>query len=77
MQRIYDTHPSSTTVGNFCLQVFNDRAVIRVSFTNILQTILPTTNTGYTVFILSFCKWNQLTGTDERKEYLRAKLHIS
>jgi hypothetical protein len=32
---------------------------------------------GYTVVSLPFWEWNQLTGSDERKEYLRGKLHIS
>jgi hypothetical protein len=31
---------------------------------------------GYTVVSLPFWEWNQLTGSDERKEYLRGKLHI-
>jgi hypothetical protein len=32
---------------------------------------------GYTVVSLPFWEWDQLTGSDERKEYLRGKLHIS
>ncbi len=32
---------------------------------------------GYTVVSLPFWEWGQLTGSDERKEYLRGKLHIS
>jgi hypothetical protein len=32
---------------------------------------------GYTVVSLPFWEWHQLTGNDERKEYLRGKLHIS
>jgi hypothetical protein len=32
---------------------------------------------GYTVVSLPFWDWYQLTGRDERKEYLRAKLRIS
>ncbi len=32
---------------------------------------------GYIVVSLPFWDWYQLTGRDERKEYLRAKLHIS
>ena len=32
---------------------------------------------GYTVVSLPFWEWNKLTGSDERKEYLRGKLHIS
>ena len=32
---------------------------------------------GYTVVSLPFWEWDQLTGIDERKEYLRGKLHIS
>jgi hypothetical protein len=32
---------------------------------------------GYTVVSLPFWEWNQLTESDERKEYLRDKLHIS
>jgi hypothetical protein len=32
---------------------------------------------GYTVVSLPFWEWNQLTESDERKEYLRGKLHIS
>jgi hypothetical protein len=31
---------------------------------------------GYTVVSLPFWEWDQLTGSDERKEYLRGKLHI-
>ncbi len=31
----------------------------------------------YTVVSLPFWEWDQLTGGDERKEYLRGKLHIS
>ena len=32
---------------------------------------------GYTVVGLPFWEWDQLTGSDERKECLRGKLHIS
>ena len=32
---------------------------------------------GYTVVSLPFWEWDQLTGSDERKEYLMGKLHIS
>ncbi len=32
---------------------------------------------GYTVVSLPFWEWDQLTGSDERKEYLRGKLHIA
>jgi hypothetical protein len=32
---------------------------------------------GYTVVSLHFWEWDLLTGSDERKEYLREKLHIS
>ena len=32
---------------------------------------------GYTVVSLPFWEWDQLTGSDERKEYLKGKLHIS
>ena len=32
---------------------------------------------GYTVVSVPFWEWGQLTGSDERKEYLRGKLHIS
>ena len=32
---------------------------------------------GYTVVSLPFWEWDQLTGSDERTEYLRGKLHIS
>jgi hypothetical protein len=32
---------------------------------------------GYTVVSLPFWEWDQLTGSKERKEYLRGKLHIS
>ena len=32
---------------------------------------------GYTVVSLPFWEWDQLTGSDARKEYLRGKLHIS
>jgi hypothetical protein len=32
---------------------------------------------GFTVVSLPFWEWDQLTGNDERKEYLRGKLHIS
>ena len=32
---------------------------------------------GYTVVSLPFWEWDELTGSDERKEYLRGKLHIS
>jgi hypothetical protein len=32
---------------------------------------------GYTVVSLPFWEWDQLTGSDERKEYLSGKLHIS
>jgi hypothetical protein len=32
---------------------------------------------GYTVVSLPFWEWEELTGSDERKEYLRGKLHIS
>jgi hypothetical protein len=32
---------------------------------------------GYTVVSLPFWEWYELTGSDERKEYLRGKLHIS
>jgi hypothetical protein len=32
---------------------------------------------GYTVVSLPFWEWNELTGSDERQEYLRGKLHIS
>jgi hypothetical protein len=32
---------------------------------------------GYTVVSLPFWEWDQLTGSDERREYLRGKLHIS
>jgi hypothetical protein len=32
---------------------------------------------GYTVVSLPFWEWNQLTRSDERKEYLRGKLHMS
>ena len=32
---------------------------------------------GYTVISLPFWEWDQLAGSDERKEYLRGKLHIS
>ena len=32
---------------------------------------------GYIVVSLPFWEWDQLTGSDERKEYLRGKLHIS
>ena len=32
---------------------------------------------GYTVVSVPFWEWDQLTGSDERKEYLRGKLHIS
>jgi hypothetical protein len=32
---------------------------------------------GYTVVSLAFWELVQLTGSDERKEYLRGKLHIS
>ena len=32
---------------------------------------------SYTVVSLPFWEWDQLTGSDERKEYLRGKLHIS
>jgi hypothetical protein len=32
---------------------------------------------GYTVVSLPFWEWNRLTESDERKEYLRDKLHIS
>ena len=32
---------------------------------------------GYTVVSLPIWEWNQLTRSDERKEYLRGKLHIS
>jgi hypothetical protein len=32
---------------------------------------------GYTVVSLPFWEWDRLTGSDERKEYLRGKLHIS
>jgi hypothetical protein len=32
---------------------------------------------GYTVVNLPFWDWNQLTGSDERKEYLWGKLPIS
>jgi hypothetical protein len=32
---------------------------------------------GYTVVSLPFWEWDQLTGNDERKEYLRGKLYIS
>jgi hypothetical protein len=31
---------------------------------------------GYTVVSLPFWEWDKLTGSDERKEYLRGKLHI-
>jgi hypothetical protein len=31
---------------------------------------------AYTVVSLPFWEWNQLTGSDERKEHLRGKLHI-
>jgi hypothetical protein len=31
---------------------------------------------GYTVVSLPFWEWGQLAGSDERKEYLRGKLHI-
>ena len=32
---------------------------------------------GYTVVSLPFWEWDQLKGSDEKKEYLRVKLHIS
>ena len=32
---------------------------------------------GYTVVSLPFWKSSELKGSDERKEYLRGKLHIS
>jgi hypothetical protein len=32
---------------------------------------------GYTVISLPFWEWDQLTGSDERKKYLRGKLHVS
>ena len=32
---------------------------------------------GYTVVSLPFWEWDQLTGSDKRKEYLRSKLLIS
>jgi hypothetical protein len=32
---------------------------------------------GHTLVSLPFWEWDRLTGSDERKEYLRAKLHIS
>jgi hypothetical protein len=32
---------------------------------------------GYTVVSLPFWEWEQLTGSKERKEYLRGKLHLS
>jgi hypothetical protein len=32
---------------------------------------------GYTVVNLPFWEWDQLTGSDERQEYLRGQLHIS
>jgi hypothetical protein len=32
---------------------------------------------GYTVVSLPFWEWDQLTGSEERKKYLRGKLHIS
>ena len=32
---------------------------------------------GYTVVSLPVWEWGQLTGSDERTEYLRGKLHIS
>ena len=32
---------------------------------------------GHTLVSLPFWEWNRLTGRDDRKEYLRAKLHIS
>jgi len=32
---------------------------------------------GYTVVSLPFWEWDQLTGSHERKKYLRGKLHIS
>jgi hypothetical protein len=32
---------------------------------------------GYTVVSPTFWEWDQLTGSDEKKEYLRVKLHIS
>jgi hypothetical protein len=32
---------------------------------------------GYTVVSLPFWEWDQLTGSDKRKEYLRGKLHSS
>jgi hypothetical protein len=31
---------------------------------------------GYNVVSLPFWEWDQLTGSNERKEYLRGKLHI-
>ena len=32
---------------------------------------------GHTLVSLPFWGWDRLTGSDERREYLRAKLHIS
>jgi hypothetical protein len=32
---------------------------------------------NYTVVSLSLWEWDQLTGSDDRKEYLRGKLHVS
>ena len=32
---------------------------------------------GYSVVSLPFWEWDQLTGSDEREEYLRGKLHIA
>ena len=32
---------------------------------------------GYTVVSLPFLEWDQLTKSDERKAYLKSKLHIS
>ncbi len=32
---------------------------------------------GYTVVSLPFWEWDQLTGSDEKKEYLKGKLHSS
>jgi hypothetical protein len=32
---------------------------------------------GYTVVSLPFWEWDGLTGSDERREYLRGKLHSS